>query len=273
MNFDNYYDEIDGWRQKMEQSLRAEDSWLALAGLFWLREGRNLVGSDPSCNVLLPMRRSPEHIGDIELNGDNATFHVTSEVPITMDGEIVKEAVLLPDVLGSPTVLRLGKLTMMLLKRGDRFAIRLWDNERPQRTEFQGRKWYPIQDSYRLRAQLTPYEPVRRIPFPNELGEVEEIEVVGYVRFSLQGQDCQLDAMEIGNRRLRIIFKDQTSGQQTYPPGRYLMAEAPEEERVVLVDFNRAYNPPCAFTPYATCTLPPPQNHLPVLVEAGERYR
>jgi hypothetical protein len=216
--------------------------------------------------------RAPEYIGNIELNDDQVTIHLTSKTSLTVDGEIVKEATLSPDVSGSPTELRLENLTMILLKRGDRYAVRLWDNERSERTEFQGRSWYPIRKSYCIRAQFIPYEPMKIIPFPNELGEIEEIDVVGYVQFSLQGQDCRLDAIEIGDGRLRIIFKDQTSGQHTYTPGRYLVVEAPEEGELV-VDFNRAFNPPCAYTSYATCTLPPPQNHLPLPVEAGERYQ
>lgn len=160
---------------------------------------------------------------------------------------------------------------MMLLKRGERFAIRLWDNQRTQRVEFGGRKWYPIQESYRLNDQFIAYQPVKVILFPNELGEVEENEAVGYVRFTLGGKECRLEVVEVADDRLLIMFKDLTSGVETYPPGRYLVMEAPING-VTVIDFNRAYNPPCAFTKYATCTFPPPQNHLPVPVEAGEQY-
>jgi uncharacterized protein (DUF1684 family) len=268
---DRYRDEIEAWRRRMDQSLRAEDSWLALAGLYWLSEGSNRIGADPSSAILLPDRNIPSYVGDIILRGEEVSLQIRSEAPLTVDGERVQTATLIPDVAGSPTEIRLGKLTLMLLKRGTRYAIRLWDNGRVQVVDFKGRKWFPVEESYRLNARFTKYEPVKVIPFPNELGEVEEVEVVGYISFSLQGQDCRLDVMGVGGGQLKIIFKDRTSGVQTYPPGRYLITDVPEGG-LVMLDFNRAYNPPCAFTAYATCTLPPPQNHLSVPIEAGERY-
>lgn len=272
MNSDEYRQQIEAWRQKLDDSLRAEDSWLALAGLYWLDEGRNSIGTDPSGGIVLPPGSGTTHLGDILLVGDQASLLIRGETALTVDGEQVQEVVLKPDVSGSPSEIRLGELTMMLLKRGERYAIRLWDNGRSERKDFQGRRWYPIEESYRLMARFSRYEPVKRISFPNELGEIEENDVLGYVRFVLHGQECRLDVMETGGGGLFIIFKDETSGKETYPPGRYLVTRPPEDGEVV-VDFNRAYNPPCAFTPYATCTLPPPQNHLSLEVKSGERYR
>jgi hypothetical protein len=271
MEHEEYRDEIKAWRRKMDDALRAEDSWLALAGLFWLSEGSNRMGTDPSSIILLPKRNLPKHVADILLEGDEVSLLICSEAPLTVDGQVVHRAKLVPDIAGSPTEIKLGELTMMLLKRGDRFAIRLWDNQRTQRVEFGGRKWYPIQESYRLNAQFIAYQPVKVMLFPNELGEVEENEVVGYVRFNLGGKEYRLDVVEAAGDRVLVMFKDLTSGVQTYPPGRYLVIETLINSGVV-IDFNRAYNPPCAFTNYATCTFPPPQNHLPVPVEAGERY-
>ncbi len=271
MEYEEYREKIKAWRQKMDDALRAEDSWLALAGLFWLSEGSNRMGTDSSSIILLPKRNLPRHVADIVLEGDEVSLLIRSEAPLAVDGQVVQRAKLVPDIAGSPTEIKLGELTMILINRGDRFAIRLWDNQRTQRVEFGGRKWYPIQESYRLNAQFIAYQPVKIMIFPNELGEVEENEVVGYIPFTMGGKECRLDVVEVAENRLLIMFKDLTSSVQTYPPGRYLVMEAPINDGVVL-DFNRAYNPPCAFTKYATCTFPPPQNHLPVPVEAGERY-
>jgi uncharacterized protein (DUF1684 family) len=158
-----------------------------------------------------------------------------------------------------------------VIERGNRYGIRLKDKNSELRKAFTGLKYFPPLEEYRVKARFVPYDPPKMIPVPNILGQVDEEPSPGYVVFMLNGRECRLDPVTEGDS-LFFIFKDLTSGKETYPPGRFLNTEMPQNGEVVL-DFNQAYNPPCAFTPYATCPLPPEQNKLPIAIEAGElRY-
>jgi len=164
-----------------------------------------------------------------------------------------------------------GDLSMYVIERGGRYAIRLKDKNSKSRREFTGLKWYPIQKSYRVTATFVEYDPPKQVQVPNILGETENLPSPGYASFTLNGKKVRLDPVleEPDAKELFFIFRDLTSGERTYPSGRFMYAEMPKEGKIVL-DFNKAYNPPCAFTPYATCPLPPKQNKLPVRIEAGE---
>ncbi len=197
-------------------------------------------------------------------------LHVAGEAGVTVDGSPVVSRPLRSDVGGVPDLVSIGDLTLLVLQRGDRFGIRVRDRDSPTRAAFAGRRWFPIRASYCLMATFVPHDPPHQISIANILGTTENTASPGYVVFAVDGQDYRLDAITEGDQ-LWFIFRDRTSADTTYPAGRYLKAPPPQQGMVTL-DFNRAYNPPCAFTAFATCPLPPPQNHLPLRIEAGERY-
>ena len=176
-----------------------------------------------------------------------------------------------PDTSGSPDVLEMGTLTMNVIKRGDRFGIRLKDKNSPVRKGFTGLRWFDIQEDYRVEARWVSYPQPKPVKVPNVLGQTESMPSPGYAEFTLGGKPVRVDGVleDPHAEQLFFILRDQTSGKETYGAGRFLYADLPKAGKVVL-DFNKAYNPPCAFTPYATCPLPPPQNWMPVRVEAGE---
>lgn len=209
-------------------------------------------------------------MGSIELRAGVTMLHVAGEAGVTVDGSPVVSRPLRSDVGGVPDLVSIGDLTLLVLQRGDRFGIRVRDRDSPTRAAFAGRRWFPIRASYCLMATFVPHDPPHQISIANILGTTENTASPGYVVFAVDGQDYRLDAITEGDQ-LWFIFRDRTSADTTYPAGRYLKAPPPQQGMVTL-DFNRAYNPPCAFTAFATCPLPPPQNHLPLRIEAGERY-
>jgi uncharacterized protein (DUF1684 family) len=267
-----YRQSIEVWRRERETRLKAEDGWLAVAGLFWLHEGANRFGAEASNEIVLPAGSAPAHAGVLALTSKRVTVRLEPEVTATVDGQPVKaERELKPDTPGPPDVLRLGRLRLSIIERGGRYGLRLRDPESARRRSFTGLRWYPIDDSYRVTARFVPSRAGRTIPIPNVLGQVEEMPTPGRVEFTVRGQRLRLDpVLEEGSTDLFFIFRDQTAGKETYPAGRFLYADPPRDGAVVL-DFNKAYSPPCAYTDFATCPLPPKQNRLAVAIAAGEK--
>jgi uncharacterized protein (DUF1684 family) len=250
-----YESEILEWRHKRVAELTAEGGWLSLAGLFWLHDGANSFGKGDSNEIPLP--DGPARAGVFE-------FHA-GKVAVSMNGAPRRE--LKPD---AGEAVRVGRLSLFVIKRGDKYGIRVKDPESEARRHFHGFEYFPISEEYRITAQWVA-EP-RQIPILNVLGQTEPSPSPGHAVFRLYGQEFKLYPIleEPDARELFFIFKDQTSGKETYPAGRFFYSAMPRDGKVVL-DFNKAYNPPCAFTPYATCPLPPPENRLAVRIEAGER--
>ena len=265
-----YQAEIESWRWRMEESLRADRGWLTLAGLFWLNQGTNRFGASPDNEIVLPGESAPAHAGSFAYHAGTATLHAAAESGVAVNGQLATTAQLHSDADAAPDLVTIGDLTMLVIQRGERHAIRLWDRRSPARVAFTGRRWYPVDESYRLSARFVPHDPPRTLAVPNILGETEQRLSPGYAVFALDGHDHSLDAVTEGDE-LFFIFRDQTAGDTTYPAGRFLKAAFPQNSQITL-DFNRAYSPPCAFTAFATCPLPPPRNHLPLRIEAGELY-
>jgi uncharacterized protein (DUF1684 family) len=264
----SYRSSLEQWRREREARLRAEDGWLSVAGLFWLEQGANTFGSGPSQAIILPADAAPERAGALNLAGRRVTVHLEAGVAATLNGQAVTTAELRPD---SADVLVLGRLRLQVIERGDRFGLRMRDPEAPQRRAFTGLEWYPVQESYRVTARFVPAASPRSIPIPNVLGQVNHMPSPGRVVFTLRGRQLSLDpVLEEGSPQLFFIFRDTTAGKGTYPAGRFVYADPPKEGKVVL-DFNKAYSPPCAFTNFATCPLPPKQNRLNVAISAGEK--
>ena len=268
-----YNAEIEKYRQDRETRLKSDTGWLTVTGLYWLKEGPNRFGSNRD-NEMVLRSGAPGLAGVFELNGGKVTVKVQSGATVTSAGEAITEMEMKPDTAGEPTILALGDLSMFVIERGGKFGIRLKDKNSRMLKDFTGLTFYPVKPDYRIAASFQAYDPAKTISIPNILGQTEKLPSPGYVTFKLHGRKIRLDpVLETPDaKELFFIFKDKTSGVTTYPAGRFLYAELPVEGKVVL-DFNKAYNPPCAFTPYATCPLPPPQNRLDVPIEAGElRY-
>ena len=265
--------EIEAWRAKRVASLKREDGWLTLAGLFWLREGENRLGSDPQSNrIVFPAGTTPKTMGSLDVSKGTVTLRAAPDAGLTNDGRAVTVMTLVSDADGSPTVLKHGRVSFFVIKRGDRLGVRVKDSANPVLLGFHGVDNYPIDRRWRFDARWDPYQPPKTIPVPNILGSVDREKSPGAVVFEVGDQRCRLDAVqESGSEDLFLIFGDQTNGEETYGGGRFLYASPPDKNGRVVVDFNKAYNPPCVFTPYATCPLPPAHNRLSIRVESGEK--
>ncbi len=263
---------IQQWREEQERSLRADDSWLTLAGLFWLNEGENTFGSGEDQHLVFPADACLPHAGTLIRDGHKVTLRTAPGAKVTLNGQPVTEAVLTADGDGKnqPDVVRHDTLSFFVITRGHRVGIRLRDTNSPVRRNFTGRVWFDYNPAYVVEASFTPYEAGKTIPILNILGDVMDTPSPGFVTFTLDGQTCTLDATAAGSG-LFFNFRDKTCGKESYGAGRFLMAGAPVDGKVTL-DFNKAVNPPCAFTIYATCPVAPLQNHLPVVIPAGEKY-
>jgi uncharacterized protein (DUF1684 family) len=269
----SYKASVESWRKEREEDLRSENGWLTVAGLFWLKEGENSFGTDPSNAIVLPKGSAPAHAGVFVFKGGKTVIRVEGGAPVTLDGKAVHAQEVKADQPGPPDTLSLNALTMYVIQRGDRYGIRLKDKNSKQRTEFSGLQWFPIQETYRVVADWVPYDPPHKISIANVLGQTTESPCPGYASFTLGGQKLRLEpAAEPGDKEYSFILRDGTSGKETYGAGRFLDTDAPKNGKIVL-DFNEAYSPPCAFTEFATCPLPPRQNQLPVRIEAGEKYQ
>ncbi len=269
---DGYRAEVLKWRETREANLRKEGGWLSVTGLFWLKEGRNSFGSAPDNDIVLPEGPSPARAGAFDLRGPKVRVVLLPGVAATVDGEVAGDRELRPDTTGTPDVLALGRLRMHVLRRGERFGIRLKDPESAARRNFTGLAWFDVQETARVRARFVPYEKPKMIRVPNILGQSSDMPSPGYCSFPWGGKEIRLEGVleEPDATELFFIFRDSTSGKETYPAGRFLYSALPKEGEVTL-DFNKAYNPPCAFTAFATCPLPPPQNWMPVAMAAGEK--
>jgi len=269
---DDYPAQIESWRTAREARLRSDDGWLTVAGLFWLHDGENRFGSDPSGEIALPQGSSPARAGRFDLKEGRVTVSIEPGVTATSGGAPVTTMPMRPDTAGDPDLLTVGDLTLFVIERGGRPAIRLRDKNSAMRRDFKGLSWFPVDPAYRVVATFVKYDPPRMIPIPNILGQTEPLPCPGALTFSLKGRPFRLEPVleEPGATELFVIFRDQTSGRGTYPSGRFVYTDLPKDGKVVL-DFNKAYNPPCAFTPYATCPLPPKQNVLAIPIDAGER--
>jgi uncharacterized protein len=262
-----YQSQMVNWRRNYETGLKKENGWPAVAGLFWLKEGQNRFGSAAGNEIPLPSGAPPQ-AGSFELHEGKVWLNLDRGVDIQLYGKPAAARYLAPDTAEAPDLVTLGNFAMQVLVRGQRYGIRLWDNSSAARKHFPGVGWFPVKEEYRITAVFVAYPEPKMIPIADVLGETTPTSSPGYVTFTLRGKEYRLEPVTEDNL-LFFMFRDLTSGKQTYPAGRFLYAEMPRDGKVTL-DFNRAHNPPCAFTAYATCPLPPQQNSLNVRVEAGE---
>jgi len=255
------------WRAHRETGLRAPDGWLSVAGLFWLHSGPMKVGSDPHSDIVLPSS-APQRIGTLQLVSGVVTFVPEKSVNVTVNGKPAAKMTLKPDTSDHPDIVQAGHILLTVIKRGSKTGVRMRDSDAATRRTFTGCKWYPVSQKWLVNAKWVPYPAVKKIKITNILGMTDEEDSPGYAEFTIDGKTLRLDPV-VDDGDFSFMFKDSTSGKTTYAPGRFLDADKPKNG-VIVLDFNQAYNPPCAFTAYATCPLPPRQNNLPIAVEAGE---
>lgn len=266
--------EISAWQERRLTRLKADDGWLTLAGLYWLSEGKNAFGSDSSNAVILPPGKAPSVAGYFVLRDSAVSVEVLEGVEVKSEGKPVTTLALQSDddPAISPTMLEMGPVTFYVIKRGDKFGIRIKDKENSARLNFKGIELYPISPLWRFTATFEPYDSPRTLPIVNVFGMEAPEQSLGKVRFEHNGATYRLETiLEKGSDELFIIFSDETSGKETYGMGRYLYTAMADSNNNVILDFNKAYNPPCAFTNFATCPVPPKENRLPFRVEAGEK--
>jgi uncharacterized protein len=263
-----YRKSVEQWRQAYEAKLRGDDGWLTVSGLFWMHEGDNRFGSAPGNDVVMAFPPMPADAGRFELHAGKTMVHVNPGVPITMGGKPVETAELRPDSKQDRLVL--GDLTFFVHASAGRYGIRLKDKNSQLRKDFKGLHWFPVDPAYRFTARYVPYSTPREVEIETTLGDREKLSLDGYVTFQMGGKEYKLDAETNADGGLFIVFRDLTSARETYQAARFIDTDPPRDGKVE-VDFNKAYNPPCAYNPYTTCPLPSPGNRMQVEVPAGEK--
>ncbi len=265
---------VTRWRAERVKSLTSDTGWLTLVGLLWLRDGDNSFGRAPTNTLVLDNAALADNAGSFQVQDHHVRFTARPGAGITHHGEPVTRIEMDSDAVGEPTVVSSGSLRFFVIERAGKLGVRVRDLANPRRLDFRGLKYFPISPDWRISARFEPYEPARHINIINILGMEDEALCPGALVFTRNGQESRLDTVleSPTDQRLFVMFQDTTSGRETYGGGRFMYIPMPVEGLATL-DFNEAYNPPCALNDFATCPLPPPQNRLRIRVAAGElRY-
>jgi uncharacterized protein len=272
MPSDPYLAEVTKFRQDREATLKGDAGWLTIAGLWFLTQPQATFGSDPLNDIVFPAS-APPRAGTFEMRNGKVTVKAADGVAFELNGKPVTQMELKSDVPGPADRLMLGQdLQFWVHNSGERLSIRLRDQNSMLRKEFTGLSWFPIDPAYRVEATYTPYDKPRIVDVASLVGDVDKTPIPGIVTFTLNGQEYKLEPFaEPDDPQFWFVFRDLTSQKETYPAARFLYAPAPVNGKIVL-DFNKAVNPPCAYNPYTTCPIPTEQNRLRARIEAGEKY-
>ena len=266
-----YAKSVQDWRVRVEQSLRKDNGWLTLAGRYPLKPGENTFGTAPTNDIVFPPGLGPPGMGSVFVEPGRVTVRLVEGLKMKKDGIEFTDKVMGTDPENRDWV-SMGRAAFHIIERDGKYVLRLADNESEVRKRFGARVWYPVSDRYRVPAKFVAYNPPRKIPIVNVLDEVSDEPAPGYIEFELDGRKYTLDVVG-DDEGLFTIFRDPTAGDTTYASGRFLyVEEKPKPGEIFKLDLNRAYNPPCAFSEFTTCPLPPKQNILKVKIEAGEKY-
>jgi uncharacterized protein len=263
----DYEKEIKTWHQNRIEGLKKENGWLNLAGLFWLEEGRNSFGASTENKIIFPKDRSKQFLGDFILEKGEVFVETKANAEVFNEYQPVEKLKVFP--VEKTIILKHNSLRWFVIKRGEKYAIRLRDLESPFLKEFHGIETFPIDAKWKIKAKFVPTEG-KKIPILDVTGQTNQQDSPGVLVFNFAGKEYKLDALTEEDEFF-IIFGDKTNKKETYGAGRFLYAAKPDVEGYTYLDFNKAYNPPCAFTPYATCPLPPKQNQLSIEIKAGEK--
>ena len=267
---DEHRRDVDEWYNARVGRLKKDDGWLTLVGLFPLAEGRHRFGSADDNQLLFP-KSAPAHAGTIVV--ENGAVRLESEpgAGMTHDGAPIDRTELKTDQTGDPTEITLGTIRFYVIDRPGSLYLRVKDTESPLRKEFTGIERYPVDAAWRVPAHLERYNPPKKLVVPNVIGFDETVECPGLLKFKISGKEYAIEPMSESEEDMWLVFGDATNGHETYGGGRFVYIPAPDANGDTAIDFNKSYNPPCVFTPYATCPLPIAQNVLPVRIEAGEK--
>ena len=277
---DAWKKDLLAWRAQRAAGLQSPNGWRALIGLDWLQPGDNSFGSAAGNTIVLRGKVAP-HLGTLRLTNDGVELlppagGFPAELKVDGRGPIPRQR-LVTDADEHPSKLTAGTVSIVVIRRGDRTGLRTRDSQAPTLASFQGLRWYDPNPAYRIQARWIPYQPVKQIKVPTVIGTDENYTVPGVAEFTLEGKTLRLEPVleEPNAKQLFVIMRDATSKTETYQASRFLYADVPDhglaKPGTLVLDFNRAYNPPCAFTNYATCPLPPKGNILPVAIPAGEK--
>ncbi len=260
------------WRLQRYNELHAPDGWTSLVGLHWLEHKAHYIGSGPGSGIRLAV--GPAKLGMVARNGDTVTFTPERGVALSVDGKPLTGRIRFhSDRDATPTKIAFddGRGQLSLIHRGERFALRVKHADAYSRSGFTGLDYWPGGPDWRVKARFVPHPVGKTLPIVDITGLTTDMPNAGALEFERDGKTWRLEALGEPGRELFVIFGDRTSGHGSYPAGRYLDLPAPDASGNVVIDFNHAYNPPCAFTPFATCPLTPPENRLDLRVEAGEQ--
>jgi len=264
-----YFEEIKQWDQKRAERLKADDGWLNLVGRTWLKQGENKFGSSKENDVIIESGKVPANMGVFIFQDSTVTMKVNDGVEVLFNGKPVKEMVMIGDGKKDMTVFQCGPIKWNLIVRDTLYGIRFRDLESEAVKNFKGIERFPVNEDWKVSADFEAYNPPKKISVPNVLGQIDEEPSPGAIVFTKENQTYRLEAVDAGDR-LWFIFADGTSGEETYGGGRFLYTDKADSTGKVIVDFNKAYNPPCVLTKYATCPLPPKENYIKLRITAGE---
>ncbi len=267
---EEYKKEIDDWHSKRVSNLKKETGWLNLVGLYWLKEGENTFGANELNDIVFPVDKAPEFIGKIVMKDSIITTIINKDVKVFMNKNPIKNIVMSPDISGEPTVLNINSLRWFIIKRGEKYGVRLRDLKADLLENFEGIEKFEIDEGWKINATFEKYDPPQKIMIPTILGTVEEDFSPGKLIFNINNKEYSLEPTSSGER-LFIVFADLTSGEESYGGGRFLYVDGPDSNNNVVLDFNKSYNPPCAFSKFATCSLPPEENKIRIRITAGEK--
>ena len=259
------------WRAERLERLQGPGGYLNLVGLFWLTPGTTTIGSASDNDIVFPMAAA-DYVGELQVSDQGVMFVVANDVDVRVDNQPVQSVLVADDTTGAAVTVTHASIVWTIIKRDGRFALRLRDYEHPAIAAFPPIEYYPINPALRVAAELHRFAEPKILKVDTVIeGLGWQPESPGVVVFELENQSLQLEAYASGDE-LFFVFGDRTSGRETYPAGRFLYAELPADGELTVLDFNRAYNPPCAFNDFATCPVAAPQNRLPIRIEAGEKF-
>ena len=266
-----YLEEIKKWDQKRAERLKADDGWLNLVGRTWLKPGENKFGSAKDNDVVIESNKVPGYMGGFIFQDSTVTMKVNAGVEVLFDGNSVKEMVMIGDTKKDMTVFQYGSIKWNLIVRNELYGIRFRDLESEFVKNFTGIERFPVNEDWKITATFEAYDPPKKISVPNVLGQIDEEPSPGAIVFTKDNQTYRIETIDAGER-LWLIFADGTSGEETYGGGRFLYTDSKADSSgKVIVDFNKAYNPPCVLTKFATCPLPPKENYIKLRITAGEK--
>lgn len=266
----SFLEEEMKWRENRHKRMLSSTSWLSIAGLFWLRDGENSFGTSPECRIRLPQNSAPPLAGKFILDNGQITLEAAPGAQLKINEKPVTNTQLKGDDSGKPDTIELQDLRLWIIERGERYAVRLRDLNNPPYKNYKGLDYFPPSEEFKIEADFVAYPTPKKIRIETVIGTENQMISPGYVKFLIQDREFRLIAFGEDSKQLFIIIRDLTSGEETYGASRFMYSSFLDNGKVDL-NFNRAFNPPCAYTPYTTCPLPPAENELDIRIEAGEK--